>query len=261
MVFVIIINGDNMKRVLITGASQGLGLALAKKYAKMGYSLLLVARNKDTLLNLKEFILKESKIDVEIFPYDLTNEVEVFCKKIIDTYQDIEIVINNAAMGLADTILNHDVKDEEKLIDLNIKALTILSIKFAKYFKEKGYGRILNISSVGSMMPGAYISSYYASKAYVSSFTYSINLELKQYNVYAIAFNLPRIDTDFDLHANRKNKLKKGKNPNEIANIIYKKMNSKKGIINIGLSTKLMNLFSHLLPKSFISKCIGSKLR
>ena len=87
----------------------------------MGYSLLLVARNKDTLLNLKEFILKESKIDVEIFPYDLTNEVEVFCKKIIDTYQDIEIVINNAAMGLADTVLNHDPIDEEKLIDLNIK--------------------------------------------------------------------------------------------------------------------------------------------
>ena len=103
--------------------------------------------------------------------------------------------------------------------------------------------------------------SYYASKAYVSSFTYSINLELKQYNVYAIAFNLPRIDTDFDLHAKRKSKLKKGKNPMVIADKIYKKMNSKKGIMNIGLSTKLMNLFSHLLPKSLISKCIGNRLK
>ena len=261
MVFVIIINGDNMKRVLITGASQGLGLALAKKYAKMGYSLLLVARNKDTLLNLKDFIFNEYKIDVEIFPYDLTNEIEFFCKKIIDTYQDIEIVINNAGMGIADSILYHDPIDEEKLIDLNIKALTILSIEFAKYFKEKGYGRIINISSVGSMMPGAYIASYYASKAYVCSFTYSINIELKQYNVYAIAFNLPRIDTDFDLHAKRKSKLKKGKNPMVIADKIYKKMNSKKGIMNIGLSTKLMNLFSHLFPKSLISKCIGNRLK
>lgn len=261
MYFVIIINGDTMKRVLITGASQGLGFALAKKYASMGYSLILISRNKERLEKLKEELLKEYRIDIDIIPYDLTKETINFSKEILNSYSNIEVLINNAGMGIADSILYHDPIDEEKLIDLNVKALTILSMEFAKYFKEKGYGRIINISSVGSMMPGAYISSYYASKAYVSSFTYSINLELKQYNVYAIAFNLPRMDTDFDLHAKRKSKLKKGKNPMVIADKIYKKMNSKKGIMNIGLSTKLMNLFSHLLPKSLISKCIGSKLR
>ncbi|RIA78441.1 hypothetical protein EI71_00001 [Anaeroplasma bactoclasticum] len=250
-----------MKQCVITGASLGLGRSLSKKYASMGYSLILISRNKDNLEKLKEELLKEYKIDIDIIPYDLTNETIIFSKEILNSYSNIEVLINNAGMGIADSILYHDPIDEEKLIDLNIKALTILSIEFAKYFKEKGYGRIINISSVGSMMPGAYISSYYASKAYVSSFTYSINLELKQYNVYAVAFNLPRIDTDFDLHAKRKSKLKKGKNPMIIANKIYKKMNSKKGIINIGLSTKLMNLLSHIFPKSLISKCIGSKLK
>jgi short-subunit dehydrogenase len=250
-----------MKQCVITGASLGVGRSLSKKYASMGYSLILISRNKDNLENLKEELLKEYKIDIDIIPYDLTNETIIFSKEILNSYSNIEVLINNAGMGIADSILYHDPIDEEKLIDLNIKALTILSIEFAKYFKDKGYGRIINISSVGSMMPGAYISSYYASKAYVSSFTYSINLELKQYNVYAVAFNLPRIDTDFDLHAKRKSKLKKGKNPMIIANKIYKKMNSKKGIINIGLSTKLMNLLSHIFPKSLISKCIGSKLK
>ena len=123
------------------------------------------------------------------------------------------------------------------------------------------YSSISNTPSIPTKVGDLTNDQNYASKAYVSSFTYSINLELKQYNVYAIAFNLPRMDTDFDLHAKRKSKLKKGKNPMVIADKIYKKMNSKKGIMNIGLSTKLMNLFSHLLPKSLISKCIGSKLR
>ena len=138
-----------MKRCVITGASQGLGASLAKKYASMGYSLILIARSIDKLNALKEE-LKEYKIDIDIYPYDLTNEIEIFSKKILNSYSDIEILINNAGMGISDSILYHEAKDESKLIDLNIKALTILSIEFSKYFKEKGYGRILNISSVGA---------------------------------------------------------------------------------------------------------------
>ena len=245
-------------RALITGASYGLGLDLAKVFLNHGYKLLLIARSKDRLLEIKKELDKDDSID--IFPCDLTINPKEIAEELTKKYDDIEVVINNAGIGLSGDILSHNIEDETRLIDLNIKALTIFTITFGNYFKKKDKGSILNISSVGSMMPGKYMASYYASKSYVSSLSYSISLELKKTNINIIAFNLPRMNTKFDLHSNRSGNLKKGVSPIKIANKIYK-YRYKRGIKNIGTSVKLTNLLSHILPKGVFAHFIGDKLR
>lgn len=244
-------------RVVITGASYGLGKALAIKYGKNGYDLILIARSEEKLNEVKEEL---NNVKVDIYPYDLTKNPIELANKLVNTYTDIRILINNAGIGIAGDVINHNPIKENELIDLNIKALTDFSIIFGKHFKEKNIGSIINISSVASYLPGPYIASYYASKAYVSSFSYSMSLELKGTNVNVLAVNIPRVDTNFDKNANRVNKLKKGKNPNIIADKIYR-LTNKRGIKNIGLETKLTNVINHIFPKSFLSKIIGKRLK
>ena len=247
-----------MKRCVITGASMGLGLSLAKRFNKEGYNLILIARQEEKLKQIQKELGNAS--DVVIFPYDLCDNPEGIANEIIEKYDDIELVINNAGIGISGEFLSHSVLSEERLIDLNIKALSIFSLVFGKYFKEKNKGTIMNISSVGSLIPGKYMASYYASKAYVSSFTYSLYLELKNTSINVLGLNLPRIDTDFDKNAKRVNSLKRGANPDIISKKIFK-MRNKRGIKNIGLSTKLTNMMNHILPKSVLAFFIGDKLK
>ena len=173
----------------------------------------------------------------------------------------IEILFNNAGFGTAGEFLLHDLEIEDSLIDVNIKALTRLSYIFGNYFKSKRKGMIVNISSVASMMPGPYMATYYASKAYVSSFSLSLSYELSEYNVLVHALNLPRVDTSFDLNAKRNvTKLKKGIDKDKMAKIIISKIKKRKCVINIGLSTKMVNLLQRVLPKTLFLKMVGKSL-
>lgn len=246
--------------VVITGASFGIGNALAKEYAKNGYSLILIARNIDKLNELKNAIQKDYMVDINIYPYDLTNNSKEFYEKILKTHKDIEILINNAAVGIAGEFISHSLEEEHSLIDLNIKAIETSCMLFLSYFKEKNSGKIINISSVGAMIPGMYMASYYASKVFISSFSYSLSKELKKTNIDVLSIQLPRIETDFDLHAKRKGKLKKGKNPSWVAKKIVK-AKKRRGILNIGLSTKVTNLLTHILPRGLIAFAISDKLK
>ena len=246
-------------RVLITGGSMGLGKALAYQYASVGYDLSIVSRNKDELNKIKEDIEKNYKVSVDIYPYDLTNDIYPIFLKLKE--KDIDIVINNAGMGISNEFLSHDIKKEEALINLNIKALTDFCYYFGNIFKEKKKGLILNISSVGSMMPGPYISTYYASKAYVSQLSISLYHEFKRYGVKIKAYNLCRIDTSFDIHAGRKpGSLKKGKDPKKIAKKIFKTSYKNKCIINVGFTTKLTNILRRILPIKVFLFFVGKSL-
>ena len=245
-------------RVGITGASFGIGKSLAYLYAKEGYNLSLVSRNIDALTKIKEDIENKYNVDVKVYSFDLTNDVYPLFLKLKDN--DIDIWINNAAMGYANRFLDHDINKEHDLLNLNIKALTDFCYYFGYLFKEKKKGMILNISSVGSMMPGPFIQTYYASKAYLNSLTLSLSYEFKRDNIKIKAFNLPRVDTNFDMNAGRTKALKKGISPSKIALKIYKKSKSKKAIINIGFLTKVTSFLSKVLPSSLFLHFVGKSL-
>lgn len=131
-------------KVLITGASSGIGRDIARELANKGYDLILVARRKTRLESLK----KELPTNVEIIISDLSSTFN--CMKLYESVKDknIDIVINNAGFGLAGDFTETSLDKELDMIDLNIKAVHVLTKCFLKDFKEKNKGYILNVASV-----------------------------------------------------------------------------------------------------------------
>lgn len=161
---------------LITGASGGIGRDMALELSRMGYSLILVARSKEKLEKLKS----ELETEAELFTMDLSDEKN--CYELYEKTKDknIDILINNAGYGLFGDIDTIPLEDEINMLSLNVRALHILTKLFLMDFIKRDSGRILNVSSMaGLMLGGPLLTSYYATKAYVSSFTRGIYQELK----------------------------------------------------------------------------------
>lgn len=162
-------------KALITGASSGMGLDMAKYLYKLGYDLFLVSKDKEKL----EKTYKNYK-NVEIIAMDLTKKNN--CIKLYDMLKDehIDILINNAGFGDAGNFNETSLDKELDMIDLNIRAYHILTKLFLKDFIKRDYGRILNVASMAGFMPGPYMATYYATKSYVVNLSLAIYEELKR---------------------------------------------------------------------------------
>jgi len=165
-------------RALITGATSGMGLDMARVLANFNYDLILVARNKEKL----EEIVKEFSVKVDIIDLDLSMEDN--CYKLYEKVkkQNIDILINNAGFGDAGNFSETSLDKEINMINLNIKAYHILTKLFLTDFIKRDYGRILNVASIAGIMPGPYMATYYATKNYVFSLSLAIYEELKKDN-------------------------------------------------------------------------------
>ena len=170
--------------VLITGASYGIGEALATEFAKNGHDLVLTARTETKLAQLKQNLESKFQIKVTTISLDLSKEDEM--KLLIEFAEDknIDLLINNAGFGDQGYIDKSDPEKQMQMIDLNIKALSYLSQSFIKTFKDKGAkGKILNVASIAAFAPGPMMSTYYASKAYVLSFSRALAAETVDFGI------------------------------------------------------------------------------
>ena len=167
---------------LITGASSGIGRDMAKVLASYGYDLILVARRKEKLDELKE----ELKVNVTTIKMDLSIPENSY--KLYERVKSkgIDILINNAGFGLFGMFVNTDLDTELKMIDLNVKAYHILTKLFLKDFVEQNHGYILNVCSSAGFMAGPRLSTYYATKNYITKLTMAINEELRHDNSHVI---------------------------------------------------------------------------
>ena len=166
-------------KVLITGASSGIGRDMAREFAKRKYDLVLVARNKENLIVLKEELEKKHlEINIEIYNYDLS-EIEN-CYELFKKVKDIDILINNAGFGLFGKFKDTELQKEINMINTNITAVHILTKLYLNDMIRKNKGHILNVASIAGFMPGPLMATYYASKNYVVSLTRAINKELKK---------------------------------------------------------------------------------
>ncbi|NDJ27597.1 oxidoreductase [Campylobacter sp. MIT 12-8780] len=168
-----------MHYTLITGASSGLGEAFAKVFAKEGHNLILVARREERLERLKQELSKTyANLQIITLKCDLSKENEVL--KLYENVRqyDIRLWINNAGFGDYSSVAKQDLSKISQMIELNIKALTILSTLYVRDYEQKD-ACLINISSAGgyTIVPNAV--SYCASKFYVSSFSEGLALELK----------------------------------------------------------------------------------
>ena len=181
----------------ITGASSGIGMEFAKRLSRMGYELILVSRNTKALKKLAGTLPCRCKI----ISCDLSDEHNYIKLAEYLKTKNLTLFINNAGFGDWGSFDNTDLNKELDMINVNIKALHILTKEILKDFKKKDRGYILNVaSSAGLLDGGPYMATYYATKAYVTSLTSSIYEELKEAgsNVHISMLCPGPVDTNFN---------------------------------------------------------------
>ncbi len=166
-------------KALITGASSGIGRDMARYLASKGWDLILVARREDRLKELKE---EFSAVNVRTIVTDVGDAA--CCRKLYEMAKDdgVDFLINNAGFGLAGEFTATDLDTELNMIDVNIRALHILTKLFLRDFVARDSGYILNVASSAGFMPGPLLSTYYASKNYVLRLSEAIYEELRHKN-------------------------------------------------------------------------------
>lgn len=238
-------------KALITGASSGIGYDISKKLSEMGYDIIAVARDEQRLNKLKE----ECKTNVDIYMVDLSNLNNVLdlCEKI--DIENIDVLVNNAGFGAFGEFESIKLDMAIKMIDVNIKALHVLTYKFLEKMKQKNSGYILNIGSVAGFMPGPLMTEYYATKAYVLRFTQGISKELsKEKSKVHICVCCPGpVDTNFNNVANVRFALK-AKSSQFVAKKAIEGMFKRKTIICPGLSERLIQISSKLVGDKMLSE-------
>ena len=232
-------------KALITGASSGIGRDMARVLSKMGYELILVARRKDRLEELKE----ELKTNIEVINMDISSTFN--CMKLYNKVkkEDIDILINNAGFGLFGKFDETNLDKELDMIDLNIKGVHTLTKLFLKDFKKKDKGYILNVASSAGFMPGPLMATYYSTKAYIIRLTEAIYEELRRddSNVYIGALCPGPVATEFNEVAKVKFALK-SLSSYDVAEYGINKMLKRKLIIIPGTSMKILIKLGNLLP-------------
>lgn len=238
-------------KALVTGASSGIGREMTCYLAKQGHKVFAVARRIDRLNELESMYPD----NITALKADLSTQEE--CIKLYDKLrcENLDIVINNAGLGVYGEFSDTSLDAELRMIDINIKALHILTKQFLVDFKKKNRGYIMNVSSSAGFMMGPLFSSYYASKAYVLRLTQAISQELKECksDVKISVFCPGPVKTEFDSVANIKSSLK-GISSHFAAKYAIDNMLKGKNVIIPGFTMKLSVAFSKFIPQSLLAK-------
>ena len=166
---------------LITGASSGIGLALAEALARSGRNLILVARQRDALESIACELTQRFSVEVLFRACDLSQPLRLsgLLHELEESALHIDLLVNNAGIGTAGAYVTQDWAGERQLIELNVLALARLCHAIGTVMAGQGSGQILNVASVAGFQPGPGMSNYYASKAYVLHFSEGLREELK----------------------------------------------------------------------------------
>ncbi len=165
---------------LITGASAGIGRALAEIFAVQGHNLVLVARNEARLKTLAGELAQKHKVQTRVLPKDLSKSGAAgnIFSELQKQKCHVSVLVNNAGFGLRGAFAKGDSAAYREMIEVNATALVELTHLFVKPMLERGRGRILNVSSTAAYQPGPLMAIYYSTKAFVSSFSYALADEL-----------------------------------------------------------------------------------
>lgn len=246
---------------LITGCTSGIGKSLAYEFASHKHNLILVSRNEQKLLDLKDEILNKYDVDVFIICKDLLepNASKNIFDIIMQNKLNIDVLCNNAGVGMFGDFFDTDLFEINNLLTLNINALVELTHYIGQFFKAKKEGTIINIASTGAFVPGPYMSCYYASKAFVLSFSEAIAMELEKDNIHVCCVCPGSTKTEFfnKISKNNVDLLKniKAMESEEVAKFIYKSYLKKKVVSIPGFKNNIA-----IFATRFISRKLSRKI-
>lgn len=242
---------NNIETVLITGASSGIGYELAKVFAFHKYNLILVSRKIEKLNKLADDLKNQYNIKVNVIAEDLSeaDAAKKVFDKVISMQLQVDILVNNAGIGEVGLFHETEVSKDSEMIQLNIGTLTVMTKLFSREMVKRKKGKILNVGSTGSFAPGPYIAVYYATKAYVLSFSEALNIELKPYNITVTALCPGAVKTNFSKNAGKRDAAV-AMEAKVVAEAAYKGLIKNKKVVVPGLMNKILIR----LPKRIVSE-------
>jgi len=250
---------DKAPLAVITGASGGIGRALAKYHAAKGGDLILAARRAAELDALKADIEAKHSVSVTPVACDLGTPEGLATLIAACEGRDIGILINNAGFGGRGAFIERHLADDLAMVDLNVNAVMILCHSIAPGMVVRGEGRILNVGSTAGMMPGPMQATYFATKAFVNSFSQALDEELRAQGVTVTVLAPGYVETDFAARADLENTplTKSGQSPEAVARVGYDAMmDGRLHVVNEGMLSVLTNWVIPLLPRRQVLKMV-----
>ena len=232
-------------KALVTGASSGIGREISYYLASLNIDLIIVARNKKELEKLKEKV----NVDVKIITLDLIKKDNVYKLYDLVKNDNIDILVNNVGFGLFGLFYETNLDRELEMIDLNVTTYHILTKLFLQDFIKKDSGYILNVCSSAGFMAGPRLSTYYATKNYITKLTMAINEELRQMksNVSISALCPGPVNTNFNKVANGEFSIKEI-SPKIVAKVAVDKMFKRKMLIIPTFKMQCAVFFTRFIP-------------
>jgi short-subunit dehydrogenase len=245
---------------VITGASTGIGLELAKCCAKDGYDLIIAADEaeiEEAADQVRSVGGDAGNISVKTVNADLATEEGVNRLYAALQGRPVELLLANAGRGLGDSFLNQDWNEARRVVDTNIVGTIYLIQKIAQNMRQRSAGRILITGSVAGFMPGSYQAVYNGTKAFLDSFSYALREELSDSGVTVTCLMPGATETEFFERADMmdtKIGTEKKMDPAEVARQGYEAMQSGEGQVITGWGNKMRVAMSHVLPADKLAK-------
>ncbi|HKK97785.1 MAG TPA: SDR family oxidoreductase [Marivita sp.] len=251
------------KTALITGASSGIGLELARYHASKGGDVILAARRESALTDLKADLEDKHGVAAHVVVADLASPggAQKLYDDVTSAGLSVDYLINNAGLGGHGKLIDRALSDEMSMIDLNVKALVDLTHRFASDMVTRGGGKILNVGSTAGFAPGPNQAVYFATKAFVNSFSQAIDHEFRPKGVTSTVLAPGYVKTEFAEVAKLEGtKLVKqgGATAASVAKVGYEAMlQGKLVVINEAKLSVLMNWVIPFLPRRMVLKTMS----
>jgi short-subunit dehydrogenase len=247
---------------LITGASSGIGLDLARLFAKEGHDVVLVARSEGKLREIAAAIERDSDVKTHVLVADLAKPEAA--QRIVDELRaraiDVGVLVNNAGFGLAGPFSETDLAKELEMIQVNVVALTQLTKLLLPAMVARRRGRVLNLASTAAFQPGPLMAVYYATKAYVLSFSEAIADELRDSGVTVTALCPGPTETGFadiaNMTASRLFNLAKPMSSADVARAGYEAMKRGRRVVIPGIKNKLLTQSVRVSPRRMVTMIV-----
>jgi short-subunit dehydrogenase len=250
---------------VVTGASGGIGEALARVFARNGHEVALVARREKEMILLSTELAVSCKYKPHVITADLqrSDAPARIAHELLGRGLEPQIVVNNAGFGLHGNATELDRGEQLAMLDLNVRALTDLSLRWMDGI-VRHKGGVLNVASVAGFMPGPGMAVYYASKAYVLSFTEALSRELEPQGVRVTALCPGPVLTEFQMRAGIESKPPSrllGLSPDQVAQAGYDGFMARKRVVIPGFGNKIVSLLPRLLPRNTMLRMLESYQR